>query len=172
MYRSHQPIEKNEDIEIKFLADCLEHIPYLVKLWYEQISRHWSPTASTECANENLLKHANKNQLPLTLVALNDDQPLGMASLRENDGIQPHRSPWLGSLVVAPLYRKQKIGEQLIKAVNRQASLLSYEKIYLLAFDPTIPSWYAKLDWDSIGDDQLFGHRVSVMEFKLAKTES
>lgn len=103
-----------KSIEIKFLADCQQHISYLSKLWYEQIIRHWAPNPSIERASKKLLKHANKNQLPLTLVALENDQPLGMASLRENDGIQPHRAPWLGSLVVDPVHRNQKIVEQSI----------------------------------------------------------
>lgn len=161
----------NKNIQIKFLADCQQHIPYLAKLWYEQISKHWAPNASIARATENLLKHANKNLLPLTLIALENDQPLGMASLRENDGIQPHHAPWLGSLVVDPAHRKQKIGEQLIEAINKQASKFGYKKIYLLAFDPTIPSWYAKLGWKPIGNDQLFEHQVAVMGLEIAKAE-
>lgn len=160
-------MKRNKKIEIQMLADCQEHIPYLAKLWYEQISKHWVPNASIERATENLLKHVNKNQLPLTLVALENSKPLGMASLRENDGIQPHRAPWLGILVVDPMQRGQKIGEQLIEAINGKAHVFGYERIYLLAFDPTIPSWYAKLGWMAIDKDELFGHQVSVMELKL-----
>jgi predicted N-acetyltransferase YhbS len=158
-------------IEIKFLADCKEHIPYLAKLWYEQISKHWAPNASIERANQNLIKHANHNQLPLTLVALENKQPIGMASLRENDGIQPNRTPWLGSLVVDPAYRFKKVGEQLIDATKQQASILGYDTLYLLAFDPTIPDWYAKLGWKAIGSDQLFGHPVAVMTIELRESE-
>lgn len=157
----------NKKIEIKFLADCQQHIPYLAKLWYEQISKHWAPNASIARSTKNLLKHANKSLLPLTLVALENDQPLGMASLRENDGIQPHHAPWLGSLVVDPAYRKQKIGEHLIDAIKQRTFLLGYPKLYLLAFDRTIPIWYERLGWKSIGTDQLFGHPVAVMDIEL-----
>jgi len=160
-------MKQNKEIEIKLLVDCLQHIPVLAELWYEQISRHWAPNASIERAKQNLIKHTNYELLPLTFVAFDNNQPVGMASLRENDGIQPDRAPWLGSLVVDPAYRKQKIGEQLIEAVKRRASLLGYPKLYLLAFDQTIPAWYERLGWKSIGTDQLFGHSVAVMDIKL-----
>lgn len=154
-------------IEIKLLVDCLQHIPVLAALWYEQISRHWVPNASLERAKQNLIKHANDEKLPMTFVALDNDQPVGMASLRENDGIQADRTPWLGSLVVEPAYRKQKIGEQLIDVVKQRAALLGYPKLYLLAFDQAIPSWYKRLGWRSIGTEQLFGHSVAVMDINL-----
>jgi hypothetical protein len=44
---------------------------------------------------------------------------------------------------------------------------MGYNILYLLAFDPTIPSWYAKLGWESIGNDELFGHQVTVMSINL-----
>ncbi len=155
------------EIEIKFLADCIEHIPYLVQLWYEQIGVPWIPNANVELAKEKFKKHANYTQLPLTLVALANGQPVGMASLRENDGIQPHRTPWLASLVVDPNFRKQKIGEQLIEAIKWIAINLGHEKLYLLAFDPTIPTWYSRLGWQLLDPDQLFGHPVAVMDIEL-----
>lgn len=154
-------------IEIKFLADCQQHIPYLAKLWYEEISKYWAPNASVERAEQNLIKHANHSELPITFVALENGHPIGMASLRENDGIQADRTPWLGSLVVDPKNRKQKIGEQLIEAVKLQAIGMKYNKLYLFAFDQTIPNWYAKLGWRLIGSDHLFGHPVAVMDIEL-----
>ena len=156
-----------EKIEIKLLADCLEHIPFLSKLQYEQISKHWVPNASIERSTESLLKHTNREKLPMTLVAFNKDNPIGMASLRENDGIQPDRTPWLGSLVADPLHRNQKAGEWLIEAIKQQAIIFGYDKLYLLAFDLTIPHWYKKLGWKSIGSDRLFCHPVAVMDIKL-----
>ena len=159
---------KDKNIEIVFLADCKQHIPYLAQLGYEQISKHWNPHANIDRAIQNYVNHAHHEKLPLTLVALQNGQPIGMASLRENDGIQPQRTPWLGSLVVDPAFRKQRVGELLIDAIKQQASNRGYKKLYLLAFDLTIPQWYAKLGWKSIGYDQLYDHPVEVMEMPLA----
>lgn len=157
----------HKNVEIKFLADCKQVIPDLANLHYHEISKHWVPNANVERSEQNLIKHANFDKLPLTLVALINGQAVGMASLRENDGIQPERTPWLGSLVVDPAFRRKGIGEKLINAIKQQALLLGYSKLYLLAFDPSIPTYYVKLGWLSIGTDQYLGHQVAVMEIVL-----
>lgn len=157
----------NQKVKINFLVDCQQYIPYLANLHYEQIGKIWVPNASIERVTENLIKHSNRDQLPLTLVATTNNEPVGMVSLRMNDGIQLQHTPWLASLVVDPAYRKQKIGEELIDATKKQASIFGYKMLYLLAFDKTIPSWYEKLGWESIGMDKLFNHPVTVMSIKI-----
>lgn len=154
---------KNRKYEIKFLTDCQQHIPTLGKLWYEEISRHWSPDASIEKAKEKLIGHLNENKMPMAFVALLDGQAVGMACLRETDGIRPGVTPWLGSLVVHPEYRGQKVGEALIDTVKEQAKNFGHHILYL----PTIPGWYTRLGWKNIGDAELFGHRVAVMSIKI-----
>lgn len=154
-------------VEIKFLIECQEHIPQLAVLWYEGISRIWVPTASVDRAQENLMKHINKDQLPLTFVALHEGKPVGMASLRNNDGIRSDLTPWLGSLVVHPDFQNLGIGKKLIEHVKNHAKKNKYGKLYLLAFDETIPGWYAALGWERLEDDQLFGHPVAVMSINL-----
>lgn len=154
-------------IELKYLQECQEHIPALAKLWYEEISRHWNKEASLEKAHASLVKHAQLNALPMAIVAIDDGNPIGLACLRETDGIRPGVTPWLGGLVVCPNSRKTKVGERLIDAIKAQAKSMKYETLYLLAFDATIPSWYARLGWQIIGDDELLGHRVVVMNIPL-----
>lgn len=155
------------DYTIKPLSECQEHISALAKLWYEEISRHWAPNASIEKAQQKLTDHLNSNSMPMAYVAICDGEAVGMACLRETDGIRPGVAPWLGSLVVNPKYRGHKVGEALINTVKDQAKNLGHQILYLLAFDPTIPNWYARLGWTQIGDDELFGHRVAVMNINL-----
>lgn len=103
----------------------------------------------------------------MTFVATSNGKPIGMNSLRKTDGIQPDLTPWLGSLLVHPAYRRCKIGEALINEIKRQALLLGYKKMYLFAFDTTIPNWYKTLGWGKIGTDQMFNHPVTVMSINL-----
>ena len=152
---------------VKFLTDCQEHISMFANLWYDEISRHWVTDASIEKAEKKLVAHLNNDKMPMAFVALYDYQPIGMVCLRENDGIRPGDTPWLGSLVVHPKYRECKVGEVLINTVKNEAKKLGRQILYLLAFDPTIPDWYAKLGWAHIGYDELFGHRVTVMSINL-----
>lgn len=154
-------------IEIKLLADCSEAIDQLALLQYQEISRHWVPGSTVEQVKQKLMTHLNRDKLPLSFVALIDGQAVGMASLRVTDGIKPELTPWLGSLVVDPKYRKLDVGEKLINKVKEEALSRGYSALYLLAFDPTIPNWYSRLGWEMLGEDQLFGHTVSVMKMSL-----
>ena len=130
----------NNEFDIKFLVDCQEHIPSLAQLWYEEISRHWVADASIEKAKNRLIAHLNSEKMPMAIVALNNNTPVGMACLRETDGIRPGVTPWLGSLVVDKKFRGKKIGEKLIEAIKSQAKLFGHDTLYLLAFDLTIPN--------------------------------
>ena len=105
--------------------------------------------------------------MPITFVALHDNKPVGMCSLRENDGIRPDLVPWLASLVVDQHYQKQGIAKKLIDAAKAKATELGFKTLYLLAFDLTIPHYYASLGWHEIGTDELLGHPVTVMEISL-----
>lgn len=157
----------NKSIEIKLLTQCPEHIPALAKLWYEELSRDWIAGSSIERATKNLQEHLNEDKMPMTLVALCEGIPVGMVSLREEDGLGAEQMPWLGSLVVHPAYRKDKIGERLMNATKKQAQDFGYEEIYLFAFDPTLPHWYARLGWEEIRMDEYAGHPVTVMRMDL-----
>jgi predicted N-acetyltransferase YhbS len=154
-------------IAIKYLCECVDYIPQLAKLQFEEISRHWVPNASTQRTEQRLIEHSNREKLPITLVAIKNNEPIGMASLRINDGIRPDIAPWLGSVVVDRKHRNEKVGERLIAAIKQAAKTRGYNELYLLAFDKTIPAWYAKLGWKAIGYDELFGHQVAVMQIDL-----
>ncbi len=156
-----------EKVNFRPLAECQEYILVLSKLWYEELSRHWNPNATVESAQENLLKHLNQNQMPMTFVALYEEKPIGMASLRENDGLQSNLTPWLGSLVVSPAYRNCKIGEALINIIKQQAKNLGYDKLYLLAFDAELTHWYKRLGWETIGMDNYLNHPVTIMSISI-----
>jgi hypothetical protein len=41
------------------------------------------------------------------------------------------------------------------------------EKLYLFAFDPTLPAYYERLGWRKIGMDEFKSHHVTVMEIGL-----
>ncbi len=150
------------DLTIDYLKNHPEHVPTLAQ-WMFTTWGHYNPDSSLEKAQLKLKDHLNENRLPLAFIALVGSEPVGLCCLRENDGIRPDLAPWLGSLFVKPAYRGQRIGEQLIDVVKRKARKLGYLELYLLAFDQTLPAWYEKLGWELLGEDYLFGHRVSVM---------
>ena len=154
-------------ITIDLLKNHKDSIPRLANIWHEVLGKIWIPDAPIDHVIQKYGSHLNDTQLPITFVASDGDNPVGMCSLRENDGIRPDLKPWLGSLVVSPDYQKQGIAPLLIEATQQKAKDLGFKKIYLFAFDPTIPDYYSRLGWSVIGTDEFKGHSVTVMEFHL-----
>jgi predicted N-acetyltransferase YhbS len=79
----------------------------------------------------------------------------------------PELGPWLGDLVVDPMYQKQGIGTMLVNAVIKKAKDMGYRKLYLFTFDPSIPNYYERLGWKKVGMDQFKSQSVIVMEISL-----
>jgi hypothetical protein len=55
----------------------------------------------------------------------------------------------------------------LVDITLLKAKDLGFEKLYLFAFDPTIPEDYERLGWRKIGMDEFKSHPVTVMEVVL-----
>ncbi len=154
-------------ITIDYLKHHSDSIPELAKIWHEVLGQIWIPDIPISRVEENLRNHLNTEQLPLTLVANREHKPVGMCSLRINDGILPELTPWLGSLVVSPNYQKQGIARMLIDKIKEKARHMDFKKLYLFAFDPTIPEYYSRFSWRKIGMDEFKGYPVTVMEVML-----
>ena len=154
-------------ISINLLTQCPESIPKLAEIWHEVLGKIWLPEIPMECVLQNLQNHLNNNSLPLTFVASYFNVPIGMGSLRANDGVRPDLTPWLGSLVIHPNYQKRGIGKLLIETVKEKAYVFGFKKLYLSAFDPKVEDYYVSLGWKKIGMDEFKGHPVKVMEIEL-----
>ncbi|MGQ3889444.1 GNAT family N-acetyltransferase [Legionella sp. CNM-1927-20] len=154
-------------IIIKLLKEQQTAIPALAQLWYVTLGKLWMPNTPIDVVKQRFEAHLNDNTLPLTLIAWHHDKPVGMCSLRINDGIRPDLMPWLGSLAVHPNYQNQGIGKSLIESTKEKAKKLGFNELYLFAFDKTIPKYYERLGWHIIDADEYNQHPVTVMKIKL-----
>lgn len=150
-------------IKIELLKQHPTAIPMLANMWHELLGRIWVPDVSIERVIARFHEHLNDDVMPLTLVALDGNTPVGMCSLRENDGIRPDLMPWLGSLIVDESYQGRGIGQLLMNATKDKAKELGFEILYLFAFDPTIPEYYQRNGWTNMGMDTFKSHDVTVM---------
>ena len=89
-----------------------------------------------------------------------------------SDDVRPDLGPWIESLVVDPKYQKQGIGKMLLDITVQKAQALGFEKLYLFAFDPTIPGYYKRFGWKMIGMDDFKSHPVTLMEICLGNQSS
>lgn len=154
-------------INIKFLKYEQNSIPILADIWHDVLGKIWLPDTSKADIINDLQSSININHLPITFVALLDNHPVGMCTLSENDGILPDLTPWFGDLVVNPKYQNKGIGSMLVQAAIEKARQMNFKKLYLFAFDKTIPNYYKKLGWQTIGTDNFAGHDVTVMNTTL-----
>ena len=154
-------------IKIDFLKNHPYCIPRLAEIWHEGLGKIWLPDVPVEGVIQRFSDHLNNDKLPITFIALDGNKPVGICSLRENDGIRPDIRPWLGSLVIDSKYQKQGIGKMSIDTVKNTADELGFDKLYLFAFDSTIPEYYSRLGWSTIGMDDFRQHPVTVMELIL-----
>jgi len=153
-------------ITIDLLKNHPASIPRCAEIWHEVLGKIWMPEIGIqeiEFWYHEWLHH----DMPLAYIALYDDIPVGACSLQLNDGVRPDLAPWLGDLVVKPSYQKQGIGKMLIDAAKNKAAELGFRKLYLFAFDPTIPDYYTQLGWEKIGMDEFKSNPVTVMEVVL-----
>lgn len=157
----------SQSFRIELLADHPEAIPQLTKIWLDVLGSIWLPSISLERVEKTLHGQLNTRAMPLTYVAFQDGQAVGMASLTAHDGIRPDLTPWLASLVIDPFYQSRGIGPKLIQAIKEKAMEFGFKELYLFALDETIPEYYGRLGWKRIGDDTFHDNHVIVMKTDL-----
>jgi GNAT superfamily N-acetyltransferase len=93
---------------------------------------------------EALLQQASRpDVVPLSLLALAGDTPVGTANLVENDDeARPHLRPWLAALFVQPGFRKRGIGSLLVRNLRDRACRLGLTGMYL---GTDQPAFYERL---------------------------
>lgn len=159
-------------MRIEYLADNKELVPILAQYNYEQ----WGKTAwkNVDEVINAYSETANKDKIPLTVVALDDDNRLlGFASLIKNDmETRQDLSPWLAALYVLKEHRKKGVGSALIKRIIVEATSLKIPRVYLFTDDHRA-NYYSKQGWKLIEKVDYKGFDSVIMEYvlgALAKT--
>lgn len=60
-------------IKIDLLKNHSSSIPALAKIWHRVLGAAWVPDVPIERVEQNLLKHLNDNVMPLTFIAMDND---------------------------------------------------------------------------------------------------
>jgi len=148
-------------LTIDYLADHPEHIPELAARHYGQWA-HLYPGETPADFEYHLRTSAQKDAIPLTIVALVDGEPVGSAGLIAHDlESHPELSPWLANVHVAPAFRSRGIATTLIKRIIREASNLGARTVYL--FTTGSPDFYGRLGWRSILHETCQGVPITIM---------
>lgn len=154
-------------IKIDLLKNHPDVIPVLANIWHEVLGKIWFPELTIQEIESLTYDELNICDETTSFVALYDEIPVGFCTFKLKEEFRPDLGPWLADVVVDPKYQKQGIGKMLVDVAVRQAKERGFKKLYLFAFDPTIPEYYKRLGWKKIGMDEFKSHPVTVMERAL-----
>ncbi len=153
-------------MQILDLREEPQHIPTLAE-WHHHQWSSLNPDGSLEKRIATMQDYLSADFVPSTLIAKNTEL-LGSAAIVENDmDTKPELTPWLASVFVAPQYRNQGIGSQLVKQLMQKAKQSGIEAIYL--FTPDQVNFYQKLGWEVVSNEKYRGHSVTVMRAGLTE---
>lgn len=106
--------------------------------------------------------------LPLSLVAIEQDELLGMVSIIFDDLPGYERlNPWLASLLVVPEHRGKRIGSRLVHEAERLLARNNITKAYL--FTESARSFFDKLGWLALQSATCNGISVSILKKNFSK---
>jgi predicted N-acetyltransferase YhbS len=132
---------------VTLLAEC----PHLLRRvagwlhaeWFEHLGH------SPEQSEAVVRSRAQRGRLPLTLVALAGEEPIGTASLVEDVLPEDWRpAPFLAGVYVVPAWRRRGVGTRLCRDALTEACRLGLDRLHL--FTPDHEAFYARLGWESI----------------------
>lgn len=132
-------------MRIEYLSDHPEALPILAK-WQHAEWGHLRPGDTLEKRTVRLRGFSNGKQIPMTVVALDENEVLGSASLIEHDmETRMELTPWLAGVFVGEQYRRRGIGAELVRRIMAEAKRLKVPLLYLYTVHSE--KFYAALGW-------------------------
>lgn len=148
-------------MQVEYLKYHTEYIPVIAK-WFYQEWGHYYPELTIKDIEKSLYKRANKNKIPLALVAVESEEVIGTVSLKKFDmDTRRQYTPWLASMYVREDMRKKGIGARLVEAVEDEAKDFGVKTLYL--YTPDAKKYYGRFGWKIIETVWYRGANVTVM---------
>ena len=156
-------------LDIIPLADRLDLIPVVAR-WHWDEWGDEDPTGSVETWTEGLRSRSNRDEIPISWVALADGVPAGSIALIHNDmSTHPELTPWLSGLFVLPELRGLGIATALVRHCEQTAARLGVKRVYL--YTTTAIGLYAKTGWRPFTQDRYGSDVVTIMARDLTRTD-
>lgn len=152
-------------MEIVRLVDRPNLLPALAVGYQAEWPRWYGPKGPAD-AVADLTARLRKDGLPLGLVAVDGDTPVGAVALAERS-IDSHRhlAPWLVGLWVEPQRRGKGVGALLVRAAAGEAQRLGITRLY--AGTATAVSLFKREGWRLIAQGRDNRHAASVFAIDL-----
>ena len=151
-------------MDIRNLKDAPQFLPQLAE-WHHQQWLELNPGQTLAQRIDAMQAHLSDDWLPSTYLA-KSDVLMGSAALIAHDmDTRPELTPLLASVFVAPAFRQQGIGSQLVKQVMQAAREAGVTTLYL--FTPDQAHFYQRLGWQVVSREYYRGEQVTLMRVSL-----
>ncbi|MGH4121183.1 GNAT family N-acetyltransferase [Clostridium sp.] len=133
-----------EDIKIQNLLLYPQHIEMVANWIYQEFGKG-NPDRTLEYVI-NRFKSRDLNKIPLSLIALIDNECVGVVSIFDNDlETRPELTPWLAGLYVNPNCRCKGVADKLITGVLEICKNINYNTVFLRTEHTS--DYYKKHGW-------------------------
>ncbi len=103
--------------------------------------------------------------LPISLVAIEKGESVGIARLVEHDmATRQDLTPWFATLFVPPKRRNHGIGTKLVRRIVQEARTLRFPVCFL--FTPDQEAFYLRRGWHLTEHTTYQDKRVSIMQIQ------
>jgi len=148
-------------MKIAYLADHPELIAELAQLHFAEWS-YLNPGETIEDKKQYLKNNCGRGGVPSFIVALEDMELIGSASLIEQDmDNRADLTPWLADVFVKPEYRRRGIATSLIERIEDEARSAGITRLYL--YTPDAADLYRRLGWNVFENCEYKGTDVTIM---------
>lgn len=147
------------------LKDKPEYLQPLA-VWHQGQWSYLNPGETLQGRIKRMQPYLNADFIPSTWCAEWNGKLAGSAALIQSDmDTHPELTPWLASVFVHPVYRRQGIASALVRHVLAQAATQNIAVMYL--FTPDQQGLYEKLGWQSLAQEEYRGSQVSIMKYPI-----
>ena len=153
-------------MKIDLLGNHLDFMPELALLHFNEW-RHFSPDQTLEDRILKLQAIAKSGDVPLVIIAIDNNQLMGSAALVNEDmSTRKDLSPWLASVFVKPEFRKNGVGTSLVRHIEGEAQKRAIQKLFL--HTEHARNLYASLGWHDLEECEYHGVSVAIMYKQFA----
>lgn len=141
-------MKRGDEMQIEYLYNHPGKVEDVSRMIYEEFVIKSDSDKSYSDVYEFFGK-TGIDKLPVTLIALENDQCIGTVSVFENDlNLRPELKPWLASLYIEPVHRGSGAGRKMVRGALETTALMGYKELYLRTEDAS--DYYKKLGWEHI----------------------